>query len=156
MAKDKGKKVVGIFGWIAVGVAMILSVSALVKANNVETTKELGFFAYQTAEVNADGSLNTESKKSIVSEKVNADGMVIDFDEDVEEQRIGAEVFFFDEDGKFISSASYTEDVEVEKPENAETARVAFTPLEGVDEDGEVSLTEMMDYLGDVKVTVNK
>ena len=157
MAKNEvGKKVLGGIGIGAAIAALILSIGAFAKANDVDKTKELSAFNYKVAGVNDNGTLDNEDKSSIVSDKVTVDGLTIDFTND-ENPRVSVLVHFYDEDKKFISSTeAITADVEVEAVEGAEYARLEVVPNEGEDDDNEISYFEMLDFVKELKVSVNK
>lgn len=127
---------------------------AIVKAcdNAKEDTKTLKTRHYNIGVVEEDGDFKKDEKKSLVSDFVNADGLVIDIqDEDV---TVTYKVHYYNENEEFISSTDVmTEDyVQGELDETAKLARVEITPTE----DDKITIFEKSGYVGQVSVTVNK
>ena len=73
-----------------------------------------------------------------------------------DDANIKYQLFFYDKDGEFISaSAELTADYDgTNIPETAESVKIMITPIE--DEDGKVSLMEVLGYANQLTVTVNK
>ena len=61
----------------------------------------------------------------------------------------------YDKDGEFVSaSEELTADFDGEIPENAESVKIMITPT--ADEDGKISVIEVLGYAAQLTVTVNK
>ena len=89
----------------------------------------------------------------IIGAVVATDGLKVELQDDA---KVTYELFFYDEENAFISStgALSTDFLGLTVPINAETAKIVITPTE--DEDGFISLTEVIGYASQVTVTMNR
>lgn len=138
---------------LLVGLALVGAVIGLaVKLNRQTTTTTLGGEAYSIGTLTAEGEY-AEGNTSIYTRKaIKTDGLKVVPDKDA---KITYRLFFYDKDGKFISAteasaAKFNGDV----PTGAETVKIMITPTE--DEDGKVSLVEVLGYANQLTVTVNR
>lgn len=105
------------------------------------------------------GALDEEGKAadgdaSIVTRKAfTTDGLKVELADDA---KVTYELFFYDEENALISStgALSTDFLGLTVPLSAETAKIVITPTE--DEDGKVSLTEVIGYADQVTVTMDR
>ena len=147
---DKGLKIV------VIAVAAILGIGAvagIARGAKDETTLNR-WFNYEVAAVNEEGEFEKDAETNIVSDLVEVEGMKVEIDKNDD---LTFEVHFYDEDEKYLSStAALTEfDAQAEDtvlPEGAKYARVEFTHAD----DDEISFDEMLEYLGDVTITLTK
>lgn len=128
------------------------------------TTGKVDAGLYEQGQIAVVTGENVESEASIrMKEGVSVKGLKVDIQE--EGAKVEAQVFFYAEDGTFVSCTDVlTEDFVANQvteenedgnvPAEAVTARVVLTPLE--DEDGVVSEDEIAGYAKEVKVTYSK
>ena len=116
------------------------------------TVTEIGAEAYTIAALDENGE-QTDGDTSIVTRSAfTTDGLKVKIED---EATVTYTLYFYGAENEFISkTAALSEDFDGSIPENAETAKIAITPIE--DEDGKVELTEVLGYAGQVTVTVNK
>lgn len=149
----KGDKIKWVITFL-VGIGLIASVAALtVKLNRQTTTTTIGGEVYSIGAIGSDG-LYTESDSSIYMRKsITTDGLKCELAEDA---KIKYQLFYYDEDGKFISASSelMTDFDGVGIPETAKSVKIMITPT--ADEDGKVSLVEVLAYASQLTVTVNR
>lgn len=149
----KGDKIKWVITFL-VGIGLITSVAALtVKLNRQTTTTTIGGEAYSIGAIGSDG-LYFENDTSIYLRKaITTKGLKCELAEDA---KIKYQLFYYDKDGKFISSsAEMTTDFDgVGIPDAAESVKIVITPT--ADEDGKVSLVEVLAYASQLTVTVNR
>ena len=128
-------------------------VALFVQMDRQTTVTELGPEAYKVGALDAEGN-EADADTSIVTRKAfTTDGLKVELADDA---KVTYELFFYDEENSFISStgALSTDFLGLTVPINAETAKIVITPVE--DEDGKVSLTEVIGYADQVTVTMNR
>ena len=141
--------------WIAIFVialALIGAVTTLfVKLDRQTTVTEIGAEAYVIGGLDENGEA-LEGNDSIVTRSAfTTDGLKVTVAKDA---AVTYALYFYDVDGKFVSATeALSADFDGVVPENAESAKIVITPTE--DEDG-VSLTEVLNYAGQVTVVVNR
>ncbi len=149
----KGDKVKWIVTFL-VGIGLVASVVALtVKLNRQTTTTIIGGEAYSIGAIGDDG-LYSETDTSIYMRKaISTNGLKCEL---AEGAKIKYQLFYYDKDNAFISKSSeLTANFNgIGIPETAKSVKIVITPLE--DEDGKVSLMEVLSYASQLKVTVNR
>lgn len=134
--------------------ALVGAVAALfVQVDRRTTTTVLGAEAYTIGALDEEGKA-ADGDTSIVTRKAfTTDGLKVELADDA---KVSYELFFYDEENAFISStgALSTGFLGLTVPLDAETAKIVITPTE--DEDGKVSLTEVIGYADQVTVTMDR
>ena len=146
MAKKNKVTLVGICAVLA----LALSSGAIIRQFATEKTTELASYKYSICALTAEGELDKEDKSAIVSDLL--DVSKLESIEVAEDAEVSVYVYWYDEDGEFLTSEEVTETFTVS--ETAAKFRVAIKPLD--DEDGEVSLLEKSAYAKPVTVTLKK
>lgn len=138
--------------WIAV-IALIICVIALfVKLDRQTTTTTIGGEAYSIGTIDETGEYAEGDTAIYLRNGITTDGLKCEIAEDA---KIKYELFFYDKDGEFVSSTGdLTADWAGEIPVGAESVKVMITPT--ADEDGKVSIVEVLGYASQLTVTVNK
>ena len=152
-SKKEIKKVAGIVaGVLAVVLVAGLFTTLFVKLDRQTTTTRIGGEAYSIGTLDDTGE-PTETNTAIYMRKsITTDGLKCEIAEDA---KIKYELFFYDKYGEFVSSTGdLTADWAGEVPEGAESVKVMITPT--ADEDGKVSIVEVLGYASQLTVTVNK
>ena len=154
MAKKKiGKKKLGII-LTTVGCVLLgsLCISLAVKLDRTDGNVKFGSEHFVTATISVDGKLDKADNSAIcLSSNKSVDGLKIDIKEDSD---LDYTLFFFNEDGEFISSATRTE-TEAEGfaiPEEAKT----FNIMISIAEDDDISMLEKIEYLKGIEVSIAK
>ncbi len=137
---------------LAIILAFGLIATLFVKLDRQTTTTTIGGEAYSIGTLDDTGE-PTETNTAIYMRKaITTDGLKCELAEDA---KIKYELFFYDKDGEFVSSTGdLTADWAGEIPVGAESVKVMITPT--ADEDGKVSLVEVLGYANQLTVTVNK
>lgn len=137
---------------LAIILAFGLIATLFVKLDRQTTTTTIGGESYSIGTLDETGE-PTETNTSIYMRKaVTTDGLKCELDADA---KIKYELFFYDKDGEFVSSTGdLTVDWAGEIPVGAESVKVMITPT--ADEDGKVSIVEVLGYADQLTVTVNK
>ena len=128
-------------------------VALFVQMDRQTTVPELGPEAYMIGALDEEGKA-ADGDASIVTRKAfTTDGLKVELQDDA---KVTYELFFYDEENAFISStgALSTDFLGLTVPLNAESAKIVITPTE--DEDGFISLTEVIGYASQVTVTINR
>lgn len=128
-------------------------VALFVQMDRQTTVTELGPEAYMIGALDEEGKAE-DSDASIVTRKAfSTDGLKVEL---ADEAEVTYELFYYDDEDEFISStgALSTDFLGLTVPLNAETAKIVITPVE--DEDGKVSLTEVIGYADQVTVTIDR
>lgn len=138
---------------LVVGLALVGAVIGLaVKLNRQTTTTTIGGEAYSIGTLTDKGEYAEGNTSIYLRKAVNADGLKVVPQKDA---KIEYRLFFYDKDGKFLSATEPSaEKFNGDVPAGAETVKVMITPTE--DEDGKVSLVEVLGYANQLTVTVNK
>lgn len=150
---ERGKRMAWKVGVVlAIILAFGLIATLFVKLDRQTTTTTIGGEAYSIGTLDETGE-PTETNTSIYMRKaVTTDGLKCELAEDA---KIKYELFFYDKDGEFVSSTGdLTADWAGEIPVGAESVKVMITPT--ADEDGKVSIVEVLGYASQLTVTVNK
>lgn len=156
MAKKSKKEIKKVAG-IAAGVLAVVLVAGLfttlfVKLDRQTTTTRIGGEAYSIGTLDDTGAYAEGDTAIYMRKAVTTDGLKCTLDADA---KIKYELFFYDADGKFLeSTGDLMADWAGEVPEGAESVKVMITPTE--DEDGKVSIVEVLGYASQLTVTVNK
>lgn len=143
--------------WIVIFVVVLGLIGAVIglaiKLDRQTTIETLGGEAYSIGLIDEDG-VNKDGNTAIYTRKgVMVNGLRCSL---AEEAKIKYQIFFYDKDGKFISaSEELTADYDGKDiPALAKTARIMITPT--ADEDGKVSLVEVLGYANQLTVTVER
>ena len=150
---ERGKRMAWKVGVVlAIILAFGLIATLFVKLDRQTTTTTIGGEAYSIGTLDDTGE-PTETNTAIYMRKsITTDGLKCELAEDA---KIKYELFFYDKDGEFVSSTGdLTADWAGEIPVGAESVKVMITPT--ADEDGKVSIVEVLGYASQLTVTVNK
>ena len=150
---ERGKRMAWKVGVVlAIILAFGLIATLFVKLDRQTTTTTIGGEAYSIGTLDDTGE-PTETNTAIYMRKaITTDGLKCELAEDA---KIKYELFFYDKDGEFVSSTGdLTADWAGEIPVGAESVKAMITPTE--DEDGKVSIVEVLGYASQLTVTVNK
>lgn len=137
-----------------VGLALIASVAALfVKLNRQTTTTTIGGEAYSIGLLDETGAYAEGDTAIYMRKAITTDGLKCELSED---GVVKYQIFFYDKDGEFISATQeLTADFDgTNIPAGATQAKIMITPT--ADEDGKVSLVEVLGYANQLTVTVNR
>lgn len=150
-------KVADTVKWVVIfliAIALVGAVVALfVKLDRQTTTTTLGGEAYEIGLLSAEGKEEQGDTAIRTRQGVTVKGLKCELEKDA---KIKYQLFFYDKDGKFISaSEELTADYDgTGIPGNAESVKIVITPT--ADEDGKVSLIEILGYAVQLTVTVNR
>lgn len=143
--------------WVVVFLLVIGLIGAVVTLfvmlDRQTTVTKIGAEAYTIATLDDSGE-QTDGDTSIVTRNaVTTDGLKVAIADDA---TVTYALYFYDADGEFVSkTADLSADFDGSTiPENAESAKIVITPM--ADEDGKVTLTEVLGYAAQVTVTVNR
>lgn len=138
---------------VIVILALLASVVTLfVMLDRQTSTTVIGGEAYSIGTLNDSGEAVEGDASIYLRKAVTVDGLKVEIAKDA---NVTYKLYFFDQNGKFVSATSeQTANFDGVIPENAASVRVLITPIE--DEDGKVSLIEVLGYAKQVTVTVNK
>ena len=138
--------------WL-VGLALIACVIALfVKLDRQTTTTTIGGEAYSIGTIDETGEYAEGDTAIYLRNGITTDGLKCEL---ADYAQIKYQLFFYDADGGFLeASEELTSDWNGSAPEGAESVKIMITPTE--DEDGKVSLIEVLGYADQLTVTVNK
>jgi hypothetical protein len=158
-AKRRGSNIILWIIALLVALGLIGAVVTLgVKLNRQTTIDTVGGEAYSIGVIDENGAIDKTADTAIYTRKlVTTDGLDFAYKGD---DTVTLTVFYYDADEKFVSSESYECSKEsntisaTTTPEGAEYARFMITPEE--DEDGKVTMTEVLGYAANVKITYNK
>lgn len=138
---------------LIVALALIVAVAALfVKLDRQTTTTTIGGEAYSIGTIDETGEYAEGDTAIYLRNGITTDGLKCELADDAQ---IKYQLFFYDADGAFLeASEELTSDWNGSAPEGAESVKIMITPTE--DEDGKVSLIEVLGYADQLTVTVNK
>ena len=138
---------------LIVALALIAAVAALfVKLDRQTTTTTIGGEAYSIGTIDETGEYAEGDTSIYLRNGITTDGLKCELADDAQ---IKYQLFFYDADGAFLeASEELTSDWNGSAPEGAESVKIMITPTE--DEDGKVSLIEVLGYADQLTVTVNK
>ena len=152
----KRHKISDTIKWVIIFLLMTGVIGAVitlfVMLDRQTTVTEIGPEAYTIATLDENG-VQTEGDTSIVTRDMfAANGLKVELED---EASITYQLFFYDGEGNFISATGdLSADFDGEIPETAAYAKCEVTPM--ADEDGKVDLTEVLGYVGQVTITVNR
>lgn len=119
------------------------------------TASKLGGEMYSVGIINAEtGDVDSTKNTSIYTRKdLSVEGLKCALEKDA---KITYRIFYYDKDAKYLSAS---EELSADFngtgiPEGAVTCKIMITPTE--DEDGKVSLVEVLGYAAQLTVVVNK
>ena len=140
--------------------ALILAFGALLAifagVGNKSDTDSVGSLSYSIGTIDTSTGKSLDSKLSLYTkDKYSVDGLEIKL---ADEPTVTDKVFFYDEDGEFVSAtAEQAGDFSSELvPETAASFRILITPLEVDGEPVEVTFTNKGSYSRQLEVTYNK
>ena len=138
---------------LIVALALMVAVAALfVKLDGQTTTTTIGGEAYSIGTIDETGEYAEGDTAIYLRNGITTDGLKCELADDAQ---IKYQLFFYDADGAFLeASEELTSDWNGSVPEGAESVKIMITPTE--DEDGKVSLIEVLGYADQLTVTVNK
>ncbi|MGN1078017.1 MAG: hypothetical protein ACI4ST_05835 [Candidatus Gallimonas sp.] len=142
--------------WIVtliVVLALIGSVVTLfVKLDRQTSTTTIGGEAYSIGTIDETGEYAEGNTAIYLRKAITTDGLKCELSKNAE---ITYQLFFYDKDGAFLSaSETLSADFDGTVPEGAESVKIMITPT--ADEDGKVSVVEVLGYANQLKVTVKK
>lgn len=151
MRADRTKWIVVFALLIVLGVGMIVN---MVKINQTITTDSVSSFSYSIGLLGTDDGEYDQGTTAIYTKNaITVDGLKCTLAKDA---TIKYQLYFFDEDGKFLEASSPLEkdfDASIDTvPTSAATVKVMITPQN----DPEVSFFEVSTYAGMLTVTYNK
>lgn len=139
------KVLIGIL-FLLVAVLAVGMVTALFRIDSQIQTKTLTSIDYEVGTLAEDTGLEDDFTGSIRSkDSYNVEGLTIKVKD---ESKISYKLFFFDEEGKFLSVAEDTSSI----PETASTFKILVTPTESV----EIGTFGIKTYSDLITVTYNK
>lgn len=145
--RNKTKWIITIIAGICL-LAMVIGLAVSISRSTTET--RLGAEAYSVGIINTeDGKINKEEKGSIYTrDKIKLEDIIsIELDDDAEIEYL---LFFYDEEGKFLSTGT-----DVDGVDNAKTVRIMITPTD--DNNDKVSaLFELSRYAKQLEVKISK
>ena len=141
--------------------AVVLLVLAIVgsiiglwyKVDKMRGPEELSGAAYSIGLLDESGDYQKGDTAIYTRKAITVKGLTCTLAKDA---KITYQLFFYDAKDKFISaSGELSEDFDgTDIPKNAESVKIVITPTE--DEDGKVSLVEVLGYAKQLTVTVNR
>lgn len=143
--------------WVVVFLLVIGLIGAVitlfVMLDRQTTVTEIGAEQYIIGGLDAEGAAVEGDTSIVTRDTFTTDGLKVEL---ADEAEVTYELYFYDADGEFVSkTAALSADFDGSAiPENAASAKCVITPI--ADEDGKVSLTEVLNYAGQVTVTVNR
>ena len=154
MSYTKSKKSM-LISVIALVIAIISLGTVFMGGKSDTTANTLNSLDYSIGAIDESGKA-IDSKLSVyTNEKNTVEGLEITI---VDEPTITYQVFFYDEEGAFVS-ASETSDADFDAatiPENAATFRILITPVEVDGEAVEITALNKSNYTKQLEVTFNK
>lgn len=135
-------------------VAMVIAIVVMGIKLSRSTAERIGGEVYEIGLLDpTDGTEKTGDTAIRMRNGVTVDGLKCTLEKDA---KIKFQIFYYDKGGKFISaSAELTANFDGSGiPEEAKTAKVVIVPT--ADEDGKVSLVEVLGYANQLTVTVNR
>lgn len=127
-------------------------VTLFVMLDRQTTVTEIGAEQYIIGTLGEDGEKADGDTSIVTRNAFTTDGLKVEIADDA---TVTYTLYFYGADNEFISKTeALSKDFDGSIPENAETAKIVITPT--ADDDGKVSLTEVLGYAGQVTVTVNR
>lgn len=135
-------------------IALVGAVVGLgIKLDRQTTTNRIGGEAYSIGAIDEKGEVKNSELSIYTRDGVTVKGLKCELAKDA---KIKYQIFYYDKDGKFVSSsAELTADFNgTGIPATAETAKIVITPTE--DKDGKVSITEVLGYAEQLTVQYSR
>lgn len=135
-------------------IALVGAVIGLgIKLDRQTTTNRIGGEAYSIGAIDEKGEVKNSELSIYTRSGVTVKGLKCELTKDA---KIKYRLFYYDKDGKFVSSsAELTADFNgTGIPATAETAKIVITPTE--DKDGKVSITEVLGYAEQLTVQYSR
>lgn len=139
---------------LLVGLLLIGAIIGLfIKLDRQTSTTTIGGEAYSIGLIDDAGANESGDTAIYLREAVTTDGLTCKLAKDA---KISYQLFYYDVDGEFLSASDVlTADFDgSDIPEGAESVRIVITPIS--DEDGKVSLHEVLVYASRLTVTINR
>lgn len=149
-------KVADTVKWIIAFLLIFAAIAAIavmmVKLDRQTTVTKIGAEMYSVGAIADDGTAEDVDTSIVTNNAFTTDGLTVTIADDA---TVTYALYFYDADGEFISATEeLSADFDGTIPEGAETAKIVVTPAE--DEDGKVTLTEIVGYANQVTVQVNR
>ena len=135
-------------------IALVGAVIGLgIKLDRQTTTNRIGGEAYSIGAIDEKGEVKNSELSIYTRSGVPVKGLKCELAKD---SKIKYRLFYYDKDGKFVSSSpELTVDFNgTGIPATAETAKIVITPTE--DKDGKVSITEVLGYAEQLTVQYSR
>lgn len=135
-------------------IALVGAVIGLgIKLDRQTTTNRIGGEAYSIGAIDEKGEVKNSELSIYTRDGVTVKGLKCELAKDA---KIKYQIFYYDKDGKFVSSsAELTADFNgTGIPATAKTAKIVITPTE--DKDGKVTITEILGYAGQLTVQYSR
>ncbi len=135
-------------------IALVGAVIGLgIKLDRQTTTNRIGGEAYSIGAIDEKGEVKNSELSIYTRDGVTVKGLKCELAKDA---KIKYQIFYYDKDGKFVSSsAELTADFNgTGIPATAETAKIVITPTD--DKDGKVTITEILGYAGQLTVQYSR
>lgn len=135
-------------------IALVGAVIGLgIKLDRQTTTNRIGGEAYSIGAIDEKGEVKNSELSIYTRDGVSVKGLKCELAKDA---KIKYQIFYYDKDGKFVSSsAELTADFNgTGIPATAETAKIVITPTD--DKDGKVTITEILGYAGQLTVQYSR
>lgn len=135
-------------------IALVGAVIGLgIKLDRQTTTNRIGGEAYSIGAIDEKGEVKNSELSIYTRDGVTVKGLKCELAKDA---KIKYQIFYYDKDGKFVSSsAKLTADFNgTGIPATAETAKIVITPTD--DKDGKVTITEILGYAGQLTVQYSR
>ena len=142
--------------WVVVFLLVIGLIGAVitlfVMLDRQTTVTEIGAEQYIIGGLDDEGAAADVDTSIVTRNAFTVEGLEVEV---ADEAEVTYELFFYDGEGRFISSTGeQTADFGGSIPETADTAKIVIMPT--ADEDGKVSLTEVIGYASMVTVTIDR
>lgn len=149
----KGNRVLSIITFVLCLALLGGVIGLAIKLDRQTTVNTLGGEAYSIGALDEKGDYKDVDTSIYTRKGITVDGLTCTLQQDA---KIKYQLFFYDKDGKFVSASSeQTSDfASTSVPATATTAKIVITPI--ADEDGKVSLSEVLGYAGQLTVRYSK
>lgn len=155
MSYSKSKKAT-LISIVAIIIALTSLFGVLIGSSNKSDSNGVTYFGYSVGTIDSTTGKALDSKLSIYTpDKYNVEGLEIKL---ADEPTVTYKVFFYDEDGEFISaSAEQSGDFDATNiPSNADTFRVLIIPNKVDGKDVEVTIKNKSSYVKQLNISFDK
>lgn len=131
-------------------VGLVFGIGAAVIKNEEETKKTISSYSFDYGNLSSDGIFVEDKAAIYTKEAISCKGLEVELKF---ENNIEYNIFFYQEDGSFLSATgfsrkSYTEDI----PEGARTCRIVIRPID----DDSIAFYEIQTYAKQLTIKVDK